>query len=211
MIKSKFIIKWLKWIFHWAFYINIVLAGGAIGFQFINLIIPSKSLTIGYLGKFSVIEEQSGAIKLSNAKVTPIVFREITGTPQIFVPGIKQLVIVLIYTILLASLVIFINYQLKELFRSLQQSVKEGLPFNSEIPVRLRSMSIAFLLFFIGGSVLSILKIIFIQEMMTTRMLLRPAFDNALFNYLWISVFLFIIAEVFKAGLILKQESELTI
>jgi hypothetical protein len=211
MTKSRFIVKWLKWIFNWAFYINIVLAGGAIGFQLINLVIPTKTLTIGYLGKFQIIDEQSGALKLHNAKVAPIVFHEISGSPLIYVPGIRQLIFVLIYSLMISALVIFVNYQLKELFRSLHQSISDGLPFNTEIPGRLRRMAIGFMAYFIGGTMLSLIKVFLIQEILTERMLLKPAFDNTVFSYLWISIFLFIMVEVFNAGLFLKRESELTI
>lgn len=213
MKKSRFIIKCLAIVFRWVFYLNIVLAGGAIGFQAINLLITKKIVTVPYLGKFSFQLNRTGDIRMNHSDPDriPMIMKKITGYPSIVIPGKTHLVLTLIYTLFLSIVVLFSNYYLKNIFFELNKSVQTGQPFHKNIPRQMRTMAYGFLVFFIIGIILTTCKLIFIKAIVIIPDIYLPAFDNTVLNYLWIGIFIYIMAEVFQAGLLLKEENDLTI
>jgi hypothetical protein len=213
MEKSRFIIKCLAFIFRWAFYLNIVLAGGAIGFQVINLISPKKNLTVPYLGKFTTEINNAGDVRINKSTTIhiPMVINKMSGYPMVMIPGKVHLLFTLLYTLFISGVILFANFHLKKLFGKLNESLSTGQPFHESIPKQMKIMSLGFIVFFGIGLILTLSKIIFIRALVTYPATYFPAFDNTVLNYLWISIFLYIMAEVFQAGLWLKQENDMTI
>lgn len=212
MNKSKLLIRWLHLLFKGVWFINLVLAGGAIGFQIMNIIHPIKMIAASYLGKFKVGLNFPGHFQGYHGVIETVFFQELTGSPDIILKSNYQSLFVLIFSLLIISVVLFYNYQLWKLFEGLNQSVSGGTPFQTDIVTRLRRTAVVSILLFVGGSVISLLKFYFLREVSLGGVLnFQPVYDNQLLNFMWIGIFLYILSHIFQAGLVLQEEHDLTI
>jgi len=212
MKRSKLFIKWLKTILKGAWFVNLVLAGGAIGFQILNIIRPTKLIAASYLGKFKIELKFPGNFQIHNGALKTVFFQDLTGSPDLIMKSQFHSLFVLIFTLLIISITLYYNFHLWKLFEGLHQSAEKGTPFQLDIVKRLKKMSIVSVIIFAGGSFVSLIKYIFIRRVMVGGVLLfEPVYDNQLLNFLWVGILLYILANVFNAGLVLQEEHDLTI
>lgn len=210
MKNIKKLIHWLNIILKWVWYINLVLAGGMIGFQLMNIFKPEKVLLAGYLGQFSFQMKQAGGIITENAGISAF-FDTATGTPQVAIESHIHVILVLFFTLIAVGINLFYNYHFWKLSEAMDNSFKQGAAFAEKVTGYFRQIALFSLGVFVIGSLLSVAKIIFVQGIQTQSIKAVPVYDNFLLNFLWVGIALFIIEGIYKAGLELKHENELTI
>jgi len=178
--------------------------------QVINLFIHNKTISADYLGNFSLALTNYGDIKYDGGS-QQIYIDYMKVIPTVVVDSRWHPYFVLIFSLIVWGIVLYYNYQLMQLFTKLNQSVNQGSPFNeglSECFVKLARFSA---IIFICGTSLSFIKILLLSNIQINGLIFKPCFDQGILNFAWLSVGFFIISAVFRIGLQLKTEQELTI
>jgi len=210
-MKGKKLIYALYQLLKYVLYINIVLAGGVLGFQIINFFHPEKSLITSYLGKFTVELNATGIFQSVQHGEIAVYFENISGMPSLGLNLPLHILFVLLFTIAVASVTLFYNYKFYKVFEILNASVKLGTPFSSDISKIIKSIALFSIGVFLVGSILSIIKLWVVNEIVFKDFIARPEFDNQLLNFLWFGLGMYILNEIYKVGLELKEEQDLTI
>jgi hypothetical protein len=210
-MKGKKLIYVLYQLLKYVLYINIVLAGGVLGFQIINFFRPEKSLITSYLGNFTIELSAKGIFQSMQNSEIVFYFENITGMPSLGINLPLHGMFVLLFTIAVASVTLFYNYKFYKIFEILYASVKLGTPFSTDISKILKSIALFSIGVFVVGAALSIIKLWLIDEIVFNNFVAHPVFDNQLLNFLWFGLGIYILNEIYKVGLELKNEQELTI
>jgi len=210
-MKGKKLIFGLYKLLQYVLYVNLVLAGGVIGFQIINFFRPEKSLLANYLGKFAIELKAVGILESARGTELGIYFESLTGNPQLSINASMHAAFVFIFTLLIVGITLFYNHQLYKLFENLNTSVRTGSPFSTKITNQLKSIALFSLAVFALGSLLSVLKLLLIDKIVFSTFAAHPVFDNQLLNFLWLALVTYILNEVYKVGIDLKKEQDLTI
>lgn len=210
-MKGKKLIFWIAKIFHWGWLLNLTFAGGIIGFQILNLLNPQKSISSAYLGKFRFEIYQEGITFNNPNHSKNYYFTDTTAQPSVKVNSFWHPYLVLIFTLIVLTISLFYNYQFKLFFSKLNQSIQEGTPFHSIILTPLQRVTWFSMAVFILGSILSILKIIYIPSIAFEGFKAIPVYDNLLINFFWFSMGMYIIIQIISVGIELKNEQDLTI
>ncbi len=210
-MKGKQLIKVLSYLFKWGYHLNLILGFGMIGFTIINMIKPLKVLSAAYLGKFNLMVASTSLASGSNVDKGAYYFDAVAGNPSMVMNSWWHgfYVFIFIATIVLITLVY--NYQLWRLFDYLKRSTTHETLFTDEINKRLAFTAKFSFLIFIVGAIASAMKLYFIKPFFINSMEIKPAFDNQIINFLWVGIGLYIIAQVYKVGVELKKEQDLTI
>lgn len=206
----KTIFKGLSKLFDWLWNINLVLGIAAIVLVSVNAFSNKKVITANYLGKFMVKTEQLGHIESKLGK-TGIFINEFSATPSVLIDSKANLPLTYGYIIYILCIVLGFNFQLMNLFKELNNSIKQGTPFTDNISARFKSLATYSFIFFTIGLVLSLVKLALINQIKFHNMILKPVFDNQVMNLAWIGIGFFILSGIFKIGFQLKTENDLTI
>lgn len=206
MEKGKQLINILHSFFKVVFYVNMVIGIGIIVLQIINLLIPKFEFAFSYFGKFEIELKQAVVSTPYN-----IFIDTITGSPNIVINSVSHKWWVLGFTLALIMVTLAYNHLLVKIFYSLKASIKNNTPFSIQIKNYLHKISVLSFGVFVVGSVLSIIKLFVLSEMHYHTLIVKPVFDNGLFNFLWLGIGFYILNEVYKVGVQLKNEHELTI
>ncbi len=210
-MKGKKLIFVLYQLLKYVLYINIVLAGSVVVFQIINIFRPDKTLVTSYLGKFAIELNAKGIIQSAQNSQIAIYIKDIVGLPSLGIDSAFHGVFVLLFSLAVVCVTLYYNYQFYRVFLTLYNSVKSGTPFNIEISKTLKQVALFSVLTFIVGAILSIIKLLIINEMVFEDLVVRPVFDNQILNFLWFGISIYILNEIYKVGLELKKEQELVI
>ena len=210
-MRGKKLIFRLYQFFKYLYWLNLVLAGGMFGFQLINLFRPEKTLWASYLGKFVLSLKANGFYQSNTNRALAVHFEQMSGFPELGLNVPFHSVFILLFTVVVATVSLFYNYQFYTLFQHLNLSTKAGSPFDTEISIILRRLAWGSALIFVFGSGLSALKLVFINEIVFEGFTAKPVFDNHLFNFLWFALGTYILNEIYKIGLTLKEEQDWTI
>lgn len=205
----KRIIHIISKIFYWGFYLNIGFGITSMVLQAINLITHSKLINAAYLGGFSLTNAGYGSVNSTSS--VKLFVDYLSATPSIALDSPWHPYLVLIFSMVIWGIVLYYNYQLMQLFTRLNSSINEGSPFHEEVSSYFNKLARFSGLVFIVGSLLSIAKILFITNIQFNEYILKPCFDQGILNFAWLSVGFFIISAIFKIGLQLKTDQELTI
>ncbi|MDA3891269.1 MAG: DUF2975 domain-containing protein [Salinivirgaceae bacterium] len=209
-MKGKKLIFILYQLLKYVLYINIVLAGGVLGFQILNIASPEKSLITSYLGKF--VFELNAVGSVSGLKNELAMYVEsTTGFAALGLDTHWHVAYVLIFTLLVGGVTLLFNYLFYLIFKDLNASVQQGTPFSNQIPKYLKQVSFFSILVFAVGSILSLLKVLIVKQVVFNNFVARPVYDNQLLNFLWFGLGVFILNEIYKVGIALKTEQDLTI
>lgn len=205
----KTIINILSKVFDWLWNINLILGLMAIVLITINSF-SDKTITANYLGNFKVKIEQVGVLHSLDSN-TEVYVNDFIGTPSILLNSKTNLILIYTYVSFILSIVLFFNYHLMKLFKSLQVNITNGTPFGSGISKRFTILSKGSIALFAFGLLLSIAKITLIDEITCNGLTYTPIFDSQILNLAWLAIGFLIVASIFKVGLELKQEKDLTI
>lgn len=197
-------------LFDWLWNINLILGLAAIIFVSVNAFTNKKAITASYLGNFKISTEQVGQLnsELANSQVY---INDIVGAPSILINSKINTVFIFVFVLFVISIVLFYNYQLKQLFITLKLNISEGTPFGNGISKRFISIAQISLSLCVVGTILSLLKVFLVNNINFNGLTLTPVFDSKILNLLWIGLASFIISGIFKTGCELKQENDLTI
>ncbi len=210
-MKGEKLIFWVTRFLHWGWMLNLILAGGIIGFQVLNLIHPQKDLSIAYLGKFRIEVNKVGTIETNTNQSRIFYFTESQAQPSIVLNSFWHPYYVLLFTLLICGIILFYNYQFKMFFLKIDRSVKEGTPFHGDAVLFLNRTIWGSFLIFIFGSLLSLIKMIFLPIIQFEGFSAHPVYDNLFLNFLWFGIGMYILSKIYQVGFILKQEQDLTI
>ena len=211
IMKGKKLIYMLYQLLKYVLYINIILAGVVLGFQIINIFSAEKSLITSYLGKFAVELNATGVFQTLQNNETAVFIDSISGMPSIAINMNQHLLLVLVFSIVVMGVTIFYNYKFFKIFEILNTSVKCETPFSNEISINLKGIAFFSLGVFGIGSILSFVKLWLIGDIVFMGFVARPVYDNYLLNFLWFGLGIYILNEIYKVGLELKNEQDLTI
>ena len=75
----------------------------------------------------------------------------------------------------------------------------------------LKQISLFSIGIFIIGTVLSLIKVWLISDIVFDSFVAHPVFDNQILNFLWFGLGIFILNEIYKVGITINNEQELTI
>ncbi len=210
-MRGKKLISILYHLLKVVLYINIVLAGGILGFQLLNFLHPDKSLITTYLGKFAMELNSTGSFQSLNHKGVAVYIENITGLPSLGMNSHWHSIYVLIFTLAVGGVTLFYNFKFYKIFELLRNSIQEGTPFTLEISKELKSVALFSIIVFVAGSLLSVLKLIILKDITFQNFVAHPVFDNQLLNFLWFGLAIYILNEIYKVGIELKNEQDLTI
>jgi len=210
-MKGKKLILGLYHLLKYVLYVNIVLAGGVIGFQIINLFRPDKTVIASYLGKFAIEMNSTGFFKIPGGEKIGAYAETISGLPSIVIDLPQHGFYVLIFTICVVSIALFYNFQFYNIFKLLIESIKAGTPFTMDISKILKSITLFSIGVFIVGTILSIIKVWLFSDIVFDNFVARPVFDNNVLNFLWFGLGIFILNEIYKVGITIEKEQEFTI
>jgi hypothetical protein len=172
---------------------------------------PEKSLITSYLGKFIVELDGVGIFHTQGNNNLEFYIETITGFPSLGVNLKWHGIFVLLFSIVVAGVTLFFNYKFYRLFEVLKNSISNGTPFSTDVSDILKTIWKVSLLIFLAGSVLSIIKILVIDDVVFDSFVARPVFDNQLLNFLWFGLGIYVLNEIYKVGIELKNEQDLTI
>lgn len=210
-MQGKKLIKILHQMFRFMYYLNIVLIGGVFGVQLFNIIRPEKALLATYLGKFSIELSKQGTLQSDGSDGVKVFFDKVTGFPDVVLNSNWHVVFILLFVVFVAVVTLFYNYQLYTLFKQLNLAIKEGTPFSSSVMGVFRKIALFSILIFVVGMLLSVAKLIWVDALVFDGFVAKPVFDNQFLNFLWIALASYIFGEIYKVGLELKNEQDLTI
>lgn len=210
-MKGKRLIYGLYQLLKYILYLNMVLAGGVMGFQTLNLLRNEKTLITSYLGKFSLDLNAAGILHTVQNTNVAVYFEQLVGAPSLGVNTNLHGLFVMLFTVGVVGVTLFYNYKFYYLFKVLYASVKSGTPFTFKVSTLLKQIALFSVGVFLMGSVLSLLKLWMIDDIVFENFVARPVFDNQFLNYLWFGLGIYILNEIYKVGLSLKKEQELTI
>lgn len=208
-MKGKKLILIISQLLKYLLYVNIILGGGVIGFQIINLFVPEKSLAASYLGKF-IFEIEAVNINSGNGTVAAFI-ESVSGNAALALNTQWHAGFVLLFSLCAVLVSLTFNYLFYQIFKELNASVKQGTPYTTQISVYLKRVAVFSVAVFVVGSILSVLKILIVKPLVFNNFVARPVFDNQLLNFLWFGLSFFILNEIYKVGVVLKKEQELTI
>lgn len=210
-MKGKKLIYGLFLLLKYVLYINIVLAGGVVGFQLINIFRPEKSLITSYLGKFAIELKETGVFESWQGHDIAMYLESITGLPSLGLNLPGHGFYVFLFSMAVACVTLFFNYKFFKIFECLHNSVKQGTPFSMAISKDLKVVAFFSLGVFGVGSVLSVIKVLLMDAITFRHFIAQPVYDNQLLNFLWFGLGCFILNEIYKVGIELKKEQDLTI
>lgn len=193
------------------YYLNIVLVGGVLGFQLLNIWKPEKSLLATYMGKFVIDLNATGSITTNQGRQISVFFDKISGFPDLALNTHWHVVFIFLFVLFVSVVTLVYNFHLYKLFEKLCASIKSGTPFNQSVSLILNKLAKVSVLVFGAGTLLSLAKLKFIHSIQFESFIVKPAFDNQFFNFLWLGIGLYILNEIYKVGLEIKNEQDLTI
>lgn len=204
------IVTFLYHIIKCVWYVNLVLGISAITYQVLNIVYNKKLLMAQYLGQFNVNIKSSAVVEFANSNL-PAGISTFKGSPVLILPNKINTCLILIYTIAVVTIILFYNYKFYKIFYSLYNLSKKNNAFDNLIPHYLKQLSVFSIIVFFIGSILSIIKIMYINQITVNNIILSPAYDNGLLNFLWASLLFAVLTLIFKIGHNLKTDNELTI
>jgi hypothetical protein len=210
-MNEKLLIKSLSYLFKWAYHLNLILGFGIIGFTVINFIKPIKAVSAAYLGKFNLVVQTNSLVSGSKVNEGTVYFDTISGNPSLVLNSSWHGFFVFVFIACIVLITLVYNYQLWRFFDYLKKATTQETPFTDEINKRLIFTAKFSFLIFIIGAVASVIKIYFMKPFIINNMVIIPTFDNQIINFLWVGIGLYIIAQVYKVGVELKKEQDLTI
>ncbi|MFA6400298.1 MAG: DUF2975 domain-containing protein [Salinivirgaceae bacterium] len=210
-MNEKLLIKTLSYLFKWTYHLNLIIGFGIIGFTVINFIKPIKVLSTAYLGKFNLMVESTSLVSGSKVNEGAVYFDTIAGNPSLVMNSSWHGFYVFVFVACIVLITLVYNYQLWRLFDYLKRATTQVTPFTDEISKRLEFTAKFSILIFILGALASTIKIYSMKPFSINKMVITPAFDNQIINFLWVAIGLYIIAQVYKVGVELKKEKDLTI
>jgi hypothetical protein len=211
IMNGKQLIKALSFLFKWFYHLNLILGFGIIGLTILNFIKPIKVLSAAYLGKFDVVFASATSFSKSPMNSSLLYLDRVSGNPPLLMNSPWHGFFVFLFVTIIVSITLVYNYQLWRLFHYLNNTATMETPFTDEVSHRLLFTSKFSFLIFAVGTILSSGKVLFMNTFYVNNMIVKPAFDNQLFNFLWIGIGLYVIAQVYKVGVDLKKEQDLTI
>jgi hypothetical protein len=188
-----------------------VLIGGVLGFQLLNVLKPEKSLLATYMGKFVIDLNATGGITTQQDGQVSVFFDKISGFPDLALNTSWHVVFIFLFVLFVSAVTLIYNYQIYKLFEKLSASIKSGTPFNESVSLILTKLASFSVLVFGVGSLLSLAKLSLIQSVWFESFVVKPVFDNQFFNFLWLGIGIYILNEIYKVGLEIKKEQDLTI
>lgn len=211
IMKGEKLILWVTRFLHWGWMVNLILAGGIVGFQVLNLIKPQKDLSMAYLGKFRMEINKVGTIERDANRAGIFYLSESPAQPSIVVDNGWHPYFVLLFSLTICGITLFYNYQFKMFFFKINKTVKEGTPFHGGAVLHLNRTIWFSMLVFAAGSVLSAIKVVFLPAISFDGFVAHPVYDNSLLNFFWFALGMYVISQIYQVGLGLKQEQDLTI
>jgi hypothetical protein len=192
-------------------YINIVLGGGGILGIVFNIVLPAKYIGGPFLGQYYTNLERPAVLLLSKNTTLQANIKSITVVPELFFKSLPLNILMGIIFLCIIAVILFYNYKLVQLFKAIRSGYENGTPFSLKVTTYLDQLWKGSVLLSVVTFAIALVKFLFIKSISVNNMGFVPKFDSDFISFLWLGALFFIAKLIFKSGLELKEEADLTI